>query len=250
MQWKLNAKTQRCRGAKEKGENGTQTNAHHLVTRIGSANFFLAPLQPCDFALKSLRLTEWKRLSPFKTKIMKLQLALLALLAAGLSNGYAAPDSASAASTNRVLVIDPSSMAVVAGKATLTIDTLERVNGVYSGSYKIKVSPYFFKSEKGRLAIIVSDEALSRLNRGEAAAVVGTATTSGKAGRTRKVEATATPSDLNHGTLRLWFMAGERKMIFEPGYHFSETTTAAVPAQTEKTNVAANLQSNPPVSPP
>jgi hypothetical protein len=181
---------------------------------------------------------------------MKLKLALLALLAAGLSNGSAAPDSATSASTNRVLMIDPSSMAVVAGKATLTIDPLERVNGVYSGNYKIKVSPYFFKSEKGRLAIIVSDDALSRLNRGEATAVVGIATTSGKSGRSRKIEATATPTDLDRGTLRLWFMAGERKMIFEPGYHFSETTTAAVPAQTEKTNVAANLQLNPPAPRP
>ncbi len=177
--------------------------------------------------------------------MMKLQLALLALLAASLSDVCAAPDSTNTVSTNRVLIIDPCSTAVAAGKATLTIGTLERVDGIYSGYYKIKVSPYFWKSEKGRLAIVVSDESMSRLNRGEVAAVVGTATTIGKAGRTRKVEATATPSDLNHGTLRLWFMAGERKMIFEPCYHFSETTTASVPAMTAKTNVAANLQSGP-----
>jgi hypothetical protein len=47
MQWKMNAKTQRWRDAKEKGENGSQTSAHRLVTRIGSANFFFAPLRLC-----------------------------------------------------------------------------------------------------------------------------------------------------------------------------------------------------------
>jgi hypothetical protein len=58
MQWKLNAKTQRRKDAKEKGKNGSATDAHPLVTGIGSANFFLAPLHLCAFALKSLRLTE------------------------------------------------------------------------------------------------------------------------------------------------------------------------------------------------
>jgi hypothetical protein len=36
-----------CRDTKEKGKNGSQTNAHRLVTRIGSANFFFAPLHLC-----------------------------------------------------------------------------------------------------------------------------------------------------------------------------------------------------------
>jgi hypothetical protein len=46
-QWKLNAKTQRRRDAKEKGKKGSQTNAHRLVTLIGSANFSFAPLHLC-----------------------------------------------------------------------------------------------------------------------------------------------------------------------------------------------------------
>ena len=62
-------------------------------------------------------------------------------------------------------------------------------------------------------------------------AITGTATTSGKSGRSRPIEAMATPADINHGNLKLWFMAGDRKMIFEPAYHFAGKNTAAVLAQ-------------------
>jgi hypothetical protein len=167
---------------------------------------------------------------------MKLQITLLALLAAGWCDTHAAPDSSDPASTNRVLMIDPSSTPVAAGKATLTIGALQRTNGVYSGDYKIKVSPYFWKNEKGRLAIIVSDESLAKINQGKAATIIGTATTSGKGGICRHIDATATPANMNRGRLKVWFTSGERIMIFEPAYHLSEKGTAAVLAQTTSGN--------------
>jgi len=82
------------------------------------------------------------------------------------------------------------------------------------------------------LAIDVSDESLAMINHGKVAAITGTATTSGKDGKSRPIEATATPADINHGNLKLWFMAGDRKMTFEPAYHFAGKNTAAVLAQT------------------
>ena len=123
-------------------------------------------------------------------------------------------------------------MPVAAGKATLTIGALQRADGVYSGDYKIKVSPYFWKNEKGRLAIVVSDESIARINQGQVATIIGTATTSGKGGKIRHIDATATPVNINRGTLKVWFASGDRRMIFEPAYHFSEKGTAAVLAQT------------------
>ena len=140
-------------------------------------------------------------------------------------------------------------MPIAAGKATLTIGALQRVDGVYSGDYKLKVFPYFFKNEKGRLAIIVSDATLAEVNRGKVAAIIGTATTTGKGGRSRHIDARATPFDLNHGTLKLWFTAGDWKMIFEPAYHFAGKEAAAARAQTTETNFAANWQHRLPVSP-
>ena len=157
---------------------------------------------------------------------------LLALLAAGLGGTRAAAGPAISAPANRILIIDPSSMPVAGGTATLTIGPLQRADGVYSGDYHISVSPYFFKNEKGRLAIVVSDESLAEMAQGKAAAIIGTATTSGPGGESRHIDATATPADINRGTLKLWFTsAGNRKMIFEPAYHSAGTGTAAVLAQ-------------------
>jgi hypothetical protein len=167
---------------------------------------------------------------------MKLQFALLALVAAGWCDTHAAPDSTNSASTNRILVIDPSSVPIAAGKATLTIGTLQRADGVYSGDYKIKVSPYFWKNEKGRLAIVVSDESIAKIRQGKVVTIIGTATTSGKGGMIRHIDATATPANINRGKLKVWFASGDRKMIFEPAYHFSEKETEAVLAQTTLPN--------------
>jgi hypothetical protein len=159
---------------------------------------------------------------------MKRIFVLLALLAAGRSAAQAAPPLNNSAAASRVLMIDSSSMPLGGGSATLIIGALRRADGVYSGDYRIKVFPYFLKNEKGRLAINVSDASLAEVNAGKVAAITGTATTSGKDGQSRPIEATATPADLNRGKLKLWFMAGDRKMTFEPAYHFAEVGTAFV----------------------
>ena len=165
---------------------------------------------------------------------MNKALQLLALLAACLIVAREVQGATHSAATNRILLIDPSSMPVAAGKATLIIGPLRWTNGVYSGDYRIKVIPYFFKGEKGRLAIVVSDESLAKV-----AAVIGTATTNGKGGKSRHVDAEATPGDINHGTIKLWFTAGSRKMIFEPAYHFVEKGAAAVAGESKANNLAA-----------
>jgi hypothetical protein len=143
-----------------------------------------------------------------------------------------APALTNAVSESRILKIDPSSMLVAGGKVTLIIGSLQRADGIYSGDYRIKVFPYFFENEKGRLAIVVSDESLVGINQGKVVAISGTATPSGKGGKSRHINATVTPIDINHGTLKLWCVAGNRKMIFEPTYHVAETGAAVVLAQT------------------
>jgi hypothetical protein len=95
----------------------------------------------------------------------------------------------------------------------------------------MKVFPYFLKNEKGTLAIVVSDESLAKINQGMVVAITGTATTSGKGERSRPIQAMATPTDINHGNLKLWFMAGGRKMIFETAYHFAGKNAKSVLAQ-------------------
>jgi hypothetical protein len=180
----------------------------------------------------------------------KLQLGVwirLALLAVGWGGAQAAPSATNSAAINRILIIDPSTMPVAAGKATLTIGPLRRSDGVYSGDYKINVFPYFLRNDKGRLAIVVSDEALAKITQGNVAGIIGTATTSGPSGRSRHIDAIAMPVDSNHGTIKLWFTAGNRQMIFRPAYRFAGKETAGVVKLTE-TNFASNLQRSLPVS--
>jgi hypothetical protein len=151
--------------------------------------------------------------------------------AAGTAIVTEAPALANSAPANQTLMIDPSSMSVGGGKATLIIGPLRRMDGIYWGDYKVKVFPYVFENEKGRLAIIVSDESLAGINQGKATAITGTATTSGKGGLSRHIDAVATPIDINSGMLKLWFVAGNRKMIFEPAYHVAKKGEATVLAQ-------------------
>lgn len=160
-----------------------------------------------------------------------------------------APPATLAAAAQRVLVIEPSSMPVAAGTATLIIGSLQRTGDIYGGAYQMKVSPYFFKSEKGRLAIVVPEEALAKISQGQVATVIGTATTSGEEGQSRHIDAIARPTNKKQGTLKLWFMSGDRKMIFEPAYHFAEAGTAAVLTPTTETNLTANLKIHVPASP-
>jgi hypothetical protein len=180
---------------------------------------------------------------------MKFQFQLLALLAVGPCIAQAQPATTNSASANRILFIEPSSMPITAGKVTLTIGALQRSNGVYLGDYHITVTPYFFKNEKGRLAIIVSDESLAKISHGKVAAIIGTATTSGGDGASRHIDATATPADANRGKLKLWFKGGNREMIFEPDYHLAGDATPSVTASAAQPGPAASLPRSPAMSP-
>ena len=122
-------------------------------------------------------------------------------------------------------------MPLPTAKATLIVGPLTRTNNLYVGDFKVKIFPYFFKNDWGRLAINVTDQALAAMNQGQPVAITGTST-SGKNGIVRHVEIMAIPKGRDHGTVNLWFMAGGQKMIFNPSYHYAgkAETTALVPA--------------------
>jgi hypothetical protein len=174
-----------------------QTNLIRVTTHCRKARFF--PLSSSSMPEKPLNRT----------------VLLLALLLPFWAPGRAAP-----VSNDHLLVIDRSSTPVAGGKATLSIGPLRRVADTYTGDYQMKVSPYFFKSEKGKLAINVPSQALASVTTGIATEITGTATSNGQEGQARRIDATATPSDHNHGSLKLWFLAGDRKMVFSTSYHF------------------------------
>jgi hypothetical protein len=111
-------------------------------------------------------------------------------------------------------------MKISGGKATLLIGTLKRTNDIYRGDFQMKVSPWFFKNEKGKLAITVTDQSIAKASQGFPVEISGTATTDGKSSAIRSISAVATPLDPDHGGLKLWFTVDERKMFFETDYRF------------------------------
>jgi len=154
---------------------------------------------------------------------------LLWLLASGWGAALAAPMAMESAVTSRVLILENSTVPLKTAKATLIVGPLTRTNGIYAGDFKVKVFPYFFKSDRGHLAINVPDAALAAINQGKSVYITGTST-SAKTGAVRHIEITATPRDCDHGIINLWFMAGGQKMIFTPAYHFADQALAATAA--------------------
>lgn len=152
--------------------------------------------------------------------------AILCLLLLTSNWGAVQAAPATSISAGRVLILENSTMPLTAAKATLIIGPLTRTNGIYVGDFKVKIFPYFFKNEWGRLAINVPDQALAAMNQGKAIALTGTSI-SEKNGAVRHIEITAKPQDNNHGTVSLWFMAGGQKMVFTPAYHFADDALSA-----------------------
>jgi hypothetical protein len=127
------------------------------------------------------------------------------------------------APADRLLMIEQSSMKVAGGKATLTIGPLRRTNDIFGGVFEMKVVPYFFKNDKGTLAIEITAQSFAKASKGSTVDITGTATSPGKNGViVRKIDALATPADDYHGALKLWFDIDDRKMIFNTHYRFVE----------------------------
>ena len=150
---------------------------------------------------------------------------LIALLALAIflpldrvgAQGSIAP---SPASGRRRLFIDPSSTSVKLGKANLTITPLAPRANTYVGDYQLKVAPYFFKSEKGRLLLEAPQNSYRRLAQGMAVAFTGVATNQ-KNGKTKVVTGKITPSTNDRGQVIFSVATDNGKMVFNTSYHFA-----------------------------
>jgi len=149
------------------------------------------------------------------------RLLLLLLLASSWCAAQAEAEPTATNVVGRLLLLENSTMSLKAAKATLIIGPLTRTNGVFVGNFKMKVFPYFFKNDWGRLSIKASDEDMAAFEQGKTVAVTGIAT-SEKNGSVRPIEIKATPQDRDHGTVCLCFEAAKQKMTFSPAYHFAD----------------------------
>lgn len=123
----------------------------------------------------------------------------------------------SPSSRNDFLVIDRSFTRVSTAKATLIVQPLVRRGEIFVGDYEMKVTPYFFKSEGGKLEIHVPHESLAKAEKGIPVEITGTALTNGEKVK-RKINALATPANKISGDLKIWFMADDRQLVFNTNY--------------------------------
>lgn len=119
----------------------------------------------------------------------------------------------------RKLLIDPSSTSVALGKANLIVSPLTHRNGNYVGDYRLKVKPYFFKSEEGTLLLAASVESVRKLQAGTAIDFSGRAVTR-KDGEIHVVLGRASPLSNDRGNVTFSIITDNGKMVFNTSYHF------------------------------
>ena len=144
------------------------------------------------------------------------------LLLGGISSLYSdtsKPTAETSGALTHKLVIDPSATSVRLGKASLTVSPLKHRNGNLVGNYRLKVRPYYFKSEKGSLVLVASDNSLRKLHAGTAINFTGTAVTH-EDGRIHTVVGRATPSSADRGSVTFSIATDDAQLVFNTFYHF------------------------------
>ncbi|MDQ3117433.1 MAG: hypothetical protein M3Q86_12645 [Verrucomicrobiota bacterium] len=118
------------------------------------------------------------------------------------------------------LIVAPSSSKLAGGTANLVVGVLSRADSAYTGEYRIKVFPYFFKSESGKLLIKVSETSLRRMVEGDPTSFAGRAITDGT-GETRKITAKVRPTANDHGALTFTVATENGPLVFNTSYRIS-----------------------------
>lgn len=127
---------------------------------------------------------------------------------------------AQVAGARRSLHIAESSLSLTLVTITLSPSQLTPRGELYTGSYQVRVSPIVIGSESGRMSVQVPEAALRRLERGDTVSFTGEAVS--QSGKSRQVDARATPADADTGQVRLRITANGRKLVFHTGYRFGE----------------------------
>jgi hypothetical protein len=99
-----------------------------------------------------------------------------------------------------VVATKPATASIIIGTVTMTISPFIRKNTVYSSTYLARVFPFFY-SEKGRIWIVIPEDDLRRVSRGEAADFKGRAIN--ESGDERRIEGRAVPMGPLAGKLRV-----------------------------------------------
>jgi len=121
----------------------------------------------------------------------------------------------------RRMFVDPSSTTVSHNKVKLTVEPLTHKGKFYVGSYRLKVFPYFFKSETGTLKLEAPDEGFRKFTEGTEVKFTGKATNN-KGAKDKVITGKAKPSDEDKGSLIFSLETDNGRMTFKTSYHFAK----------------------------
>lgn len=110
-----------------------------------------------------------------------------------------------------VVEIKPASTSLFIATVSMTFAPFVRHRTVFASTYAARVFPYFFYSEKGRIWIVVNQEALGRASRGQPAEFTGHALSD--SGSDRKVEGKAVPTGPTTGTIKVRVFISRRIIL-------------------------------------
>ena len=105
------------------------------------------------------------------------------------------------------------------GKVKLIVSPLVQKRTIYTGDYQLKVTPYFFKSQKGGLVLVSSGDLVAKLSQGKAVEFTGKATNIAD-GTSKFVRGKATPSTPDQGAVTFSILTDNGEMVFNTFYHF------------------------------
>ena len=152
---------------------------------------------------------------------MRTRLVILLVLMISLAHARAqtSPTATATSRPARKLYVQPSSGSLAGGKARLVVTSLTREGLAYVGDYQIKVVPYFFKNEKGKLSITISDSALTDLSEKRPVECSGKAVTN-VTNKTRPIKASAIPATADGGALKITVLTDNGPLVFDTSYQF------------------------------
>ena len=155
--------------------------------------------------------------------IQRCAFLLAVFLAAGkLVSTAALPPPACVSGHYSEVTVDPADASIYVGKVSLAMSPLTRRGNVYTSDYSVKVFPFFFFNERGRISIEVSAEQLQQLARGETVDLKGHASNS--RGAERRIGGRAVSDSIggDRGKIkvRVW-VSKNIELIFNTAYRFT-----------------------------
>lgn len=115
------------------------------------------------------------------------------------------------------MIVEPSSTKVSMAKANLIVSPLDHQEKAYLGSYELKVTPFTFKSETGKLFLNATDEVVRQMANGESVKFTGKATNA--KGNVKVVTGKTTAAANDRGAVSFSVETDNGPMVFNTSYH-------------------------------